>query len=164
MKTSLIVCLALVMSSYAQGEAKPRDFRSWHEFFAVIAGELDMDKTEDNIFQLAAESNVVLTGSDENLILVKPNLFVWHGGGITSNQLRGASDNGPYYLIRPTDSGFRLLGQLEGNVCEYHGRISRNNKNLSVFVCSWHDSQSSSPLTEYETDGETLRKVTANSN
>jgi len=159
-KVVILFSAALLLTSVASvctAEApEGKVFSSWQEFFTAIAGSLDMDVTPESIFSLAAESDLTFSTVDPSLILVKANLFTWVDG-YPINQLRGASDNGPFFLIKRQEDGLRFLGTMDGNQCDSTALASVEGKTRVVFECTWHMSASSFNVTQYESDGETLK-------
>jgi len=155
----LLFALSLCVNSQATAGGT-KDFASWRAFFTEVAKEVDiLEQTPDRIFDLATDSDVE-NYPDDLLVLVRPNLYSLIQGPMLYNQLRGTSNNGPFYLLKRTGKGLHLIGRMEGNQCKSTGMISRGKESSHrMFECTWHNSAASYNVARYETDGDTLKHV-----
>jgi len=119
--------------------------------------QLDIGKDPDSVFNLAAESDLIDLGKD-SLILVKPKLSV-SVKGLFVDRVRGTSGNGPFYLLRRTNEGLHLIGEMAGAECELKATTSNEHGKRHSFVCVWHMSAQSTEVRTYETDGETIWNI-----
>lgn len=136
MTSKLVLCLAVVLGGALCGCSTTRppaiiapeeqlrqtelpvtfaNYRQLYEFMAKLEG---VQSFPDALFKLAADSQTKMYALDEppkHVWVITPHFY---NGGIY-DQIRGATGNGNFYLVRPlarndtslnTDCGFELIG------------------------------------------------------
>lgn len=96
---------------------------------------------------------------DPSLLIVKANLYGDSSQDHTDNVLRGASDNGPFFVLKCVPDGFKFLGVMEGNTCTPQKPEVRNGIKRAVIRCDWHMSENSHNVNVYKIDSNGLSKV-----
>ncbi len=150
----IVVCAVLLTGSALSLEAAgPVHFKEWHEFYQFIVKDYQaramLEKADEaTVTKLAAESVSefiydAVPRSPVVLILVKPS-YKKLVNATWIDTLRGASNNGLFYLVQMQESGLDLIDTLEGNQCR-HESISDHGRQKIKFVCGWHMSVSENP-------------------
>ncbi len=152
---TVLVAVALVLFAFGQGasesESVSRIFPTYKDCFRFMAEHSQMKVDDASLFKLAAESSMDrywLDEKAESLVLVI-KLDYLSGA---SSKIRGAQDNGPYYLFVPRENGFEHVGTIEGNNCKWG---TRNGK--ASFTTTWHVSARESIEVVYVWDGATFK-------
>jgi hypothetical protein len=152
----LIVSCSSVRERTREAEKATADFHDYAQVFRFIAAREELPVDEGTIFRLAADSSVEVWHFDDIPILYVITAHYYAGG--LYDQIRGAQNNGRYYLLRPfnqqftaagnLDRGFELVGIAEGNTYRWETLNSRRR-----LITTWHLSASESPTNTYEWNG-----------
>ena len=152
MKNSLWLIVLLWLPS-AFGGDDSRQYADWKECYRFMAEQAYFPTDDQSLFRLAAESSAdwfwLVDGSKEIVVVVKLDA---RDGPYSA--LRGAQQNGLYFLFTPNDSGYRFIGTMEGNS---YRRGTINGK--SHFTTGWHMSSSLSYENIYDWDGTNFNQV-----
>lgn len=150
----VLVAVALTLAGLASAD-EPRTFTNWRECFRFMVGDSDtmLQSDDDTLFKLAAESSMdrVWLGERTNRIVIVVKLDYLKG---PYSALRGAQDNGLYYLFVPVENGFQYVGRMEGNGFKWG---TPNGK--ARFTTNWHMSASESYENIYDWNGKMFRQT-----
>lgn len=136
-------------------EETSRDFKTYRECFAFIAAQENLAKDDETVLKLAAESgyerHLLFEKTGEEIAVVKASFY-----GARYNQIRGAQDNGRYYVFRIRPAGFTFVGTLEGNAyaCGTENGVAR-------FTCSLHWGANESIENVYVWNGRMFEQVSS---
>jgi hypothetical protein len=141
-----------------------RVFKNWKECFRFIAKEESLPTDDNTLFKLAAESSskrhLLSEKTNEQVVVIKADYY-WE----KYSQIRGAQDNGRFYVFRIQQDGFTFAGALEGNgyTCGTMNGVARfyASSHWSAFesldrVYDWNGTvfeNTSCALYRYEQDG-----------
>jgi hypothetical protein len=142
----------------AGASATPDMFVNYQAAFKYIAAQERIPTDAGTLFRLAADSEIRVWHFDE-----RPPLYVvtahYYAGGLY-DQIRGAQDNGRFYVLRTlahdftavgnTDHGFQLIGVAEGN--SYSWQTVNDRLKL---ITRWHMSAAESGTNTYDWEGMT---------
>ncbi|MCK4519015.1 MAG: hypothetical protein KAU12_02740, partial [Candidatus Omnitrophica bacterium] len=108
----VLLILAFFSVSYAE-EIESKIFLDYLDCFRYMAENNHLGTEEANICKLAAESSVdryFQENSGEIILVFKLNYFKGR-----YSTIRGAQNNGPYYIFLEADDCFEYIGRMEGN-------------------------------------------------
>lgn len=140
-----------------EGDLKTaRHFDSYQQLFSYIADENGLGTDPQTILKLAADSRVEYLNSTTKdgplrAIITANWINTQEFAGV--NSLRGASNNGLFYVVQFSYDGLQLIGILEGN-----GFKSSQVNGQEVLITSWHMSANEYVQTIYEWDGNVFKK------
>lgn len=143
----LVILFSLKPIAYSQGSLtleSSKAFQDYRQFFTYVAQQNNLNVDENVLLKLAADSetNYLYHQNNDSVWVVKANYYHFvQGKGRPPNQLRGASDNGLYYVVRRETDKIILIGILEGNRYEFFSR-SVMGKDRSQIKTHWHTSAS----------------------
>lgn len=140
----------------------PIHFQNYQELFTYIASQNGLDP--ETIFDLAVDSRIDYksrqTNADPIIAVITASYLQDHkspyGDKYRINNIRGASGNGNFYVIRFEEEGLDLIGILVGNGYSW----TNINGNDALFT-SWHMSAAEYVKTVYEWDGKVFRLVSS---
>jgi hypothetical protein len=139
MKRSLLSVLCL--SCGVGCSASPRDgadfakvplpIRGLHSVFREVARREGLRPDADTLLNLAADSTIHRWRSPDTgrLVIVKPSYY----GTECTDYLRGAQENGSFYVFRMAPRGHTLVGVFAGNSCH----IRKTGQSIDA-VTTWH--------------------------
>lgn len=141
-------------------QALPAIFSGYSELFARIASLEGTPSDANSLLALAAESTMTFRPTNDRS-LVFAVITVAYYNGSTNNQLRGASNNGSFYVIRlahhPDKRGIDLVGIAYGNVFRWELRSTTTGPGATttvpVLITSERVSSSQTKARRYEWDG-----------
>ena len=165
-----VVGLVLVLAGCSSVQVQPSSttlpattvFTNYQAAFRFIAQHERLPTDAGTLFRLAADSEIRVWHFDD-----MPPLYVvtarYYAGGIY-DQIRGAQDNGRYYVLRTfardfsgvgnTDRCFELVGIAEGNIYTWQSI----NRRLRL-ITRWHMSAAESTTSAYDWDGTSFQFV-----
>jgi hypothetical protein len=139
-------------------------FATYQETFRFIAQNEGLPGDAGTVFRLAADSSVEVLHFDR-----MPYFYFitarYYAGGIY-DQIRGAQDNGRYYILRPLNQQFTEVGNLDRGfelACVAEGNTHRwrtFNDRLRL-ITTWHLSAAESATNIYEWNGKSFHAVKA---
>ncbi|MCK5306326.1 MAG: hypothetical protein KAJ66_04265 [Candidatus Omnitrophica bacterium] len=147
----VLLILILFSVSYAE-EIELKIFLDYLDCFRFMAENNHLGTEEANICKLAAESSVercFQENSEEIILVFKLNYFKGR-----YSTIRGAQDNGPYYIFLEADDCFEYIGRMEGSSYQ-----KKDSDGRMIFSTTWHVSSNESIESVYEYDGETFKHV-----
>lgn len=133
MKLAIVINVLLISYLCYAADNDEKIFKNYKDCFLFIAKEQDLDKVEDSLFKLAAESTMrrmYINGQNNEmpLIIIESNYY-----NNMNNSIRGAQGNGDYYLFKVLKNGYEYVGKIGGNSysCGTYNNYLR-------FITSWH--------------------------
>lgn len=109
-----VAILALYVVNAVPKDKAPRHFKTYQECFKFIAEEESLPTDDNALFKLASESSsqryLLSEKTNEQVIVFKADYY-----GEKHSQIRGAQDNGRFYVFQIRQDGFTFAGKLEGN-------------------------------------------------
>jgi hypothetical protein len=154
----VLFCLFLAAPScFAKedGFNSPVHYADFREIFGRIISENGLYNDPEMVLQLSNECKVEYvtpaSSKDGQLAVMTVNLINPESG---VNELRGASNNGTYYVLQITPTGMDLIGILEGNSWK-----QKTIDGKDAFVTTWHMSAFEYIETDYVFNGKVFQKT-----